>query len=323
MKLSSLLISLFILACQSGDPEATQQAEQQSSPTTYQEVANTVEAPKENATEPAPVPTASTPVKEQKQTAQKSTTTPDVKTAPEAPAPTAEVTQTVEETPPPPPAVQPEIQALSHTDWNILLQKHVSTSGKVNYAGFKADKRALEHYLALLADNPPQSDWSRKEKMAYWINTYNAFTIQLITENYPVSSIMKLDGGKTWDVKRIVLGGKSYSLNQIENEILRPQFKDARIHFAVNCAAKSCPPLWNQAFTAENLNSALDRRARQFINNSQYNKLSGSSISVSKIFEWYAGDFGDLIAYLNTYASTPVDSNARIQYMEYNWDLNN
>jgi hypothetical protein len=323
MKLSSLLISLFILACQSGDPEATQQTEQQSSPTTHQEVANTVEEPKENATEPAPVPTASTPVKEQKQTAQKSTATPVVKTAPEAPAPTAEVKQTVEETPPPPPAVQPEIQALSHTDWNILLQKHVSTSGKVNYAGFKADKRALEHYLALLADNPPQSDWSRKEKMAYWINAYNAFTIQLITENYPVSSIMKLDGGKTWDVKRIVLGGKSYSLNQIENEILRPQFKDARIHFAVNCAAKSCPPLWNQAFTAENLNSALDRRARQFINNSQYNKLSGSSISVSKIFEWYAGDFGDLIAYLNAYVSTPIDSNARIQYMEYNWDLNN
>ena len=88
-----------------------------------------------------------------------------------------------------------------------------------------------------------------QKKMAYWINVYNAFTIKMIVDNYPVSSITKLHGGKPWDVKWIELGEKKYSLNEIEHNILRPQFKDARIHFAVNCAAQSCPPILNKAWT--------------------------------------------------------------------------
>ena len=209
-----------------------------------------------------------------------------------------------------------------HQAWDQLLRKHVSATGRVNYAGFKADRKAFDAYLLALAKQTPAGSWSRAEKMAYWINAYNAFTIDLIIDNYPVSSIIKLDGGKTWDVKRIVLGGKRYSLNQIENEILRPKFKDARIHFAVNCAAASCPPLHNRAYTAQNLYATLDKRARQFINNPKYNTISAEKASVSKIFEWYAADFGNLREYLNKYSKVKINPKATIRYQSYNWDLN-
>lgn len=209
-----------------------------------------------------------------------------------------------------------------HDAWNRLLGKHVSAAGKVNYKGFKADQQALDAYLQQLAANPPAGTWPRADQMAYWINAYNAFTIDLIVDNYPVSSILKLDGGKTWDVKRIVLGGKKYSLNQIENEILRPEFKDARIHFALNCAARSCPPLYNKAFTAKNLERALEQRTRQFVNDARFNAISAGKASVSKIFEWYAADFGDLKTFLNKYANVKLNTGAQIGFQEYIWELN-
>ncbi len=213
--------------------------------------------------------------------------------------------------------------AFSHAAWNTLAQKHISASGKVNYKGFKADIVAFDAYLKSLADNPIQSSWSRGQKMAYWINAYNAFTIKLIVDNYPVKSITDLEGGKPWDKKWITLGGKTYSLNNIEHDILRPQYKDARIHFAVNCAAKSCPPVWNKAWTAANLNSQLERSAKAFINNANYNEVGGSNAAISKIFEWYAVDFGDSITdYLNKYAATKVDAGTSVTYKDYNWALN-
>ncbi|MBK9335100.1 MAG: DUF547 domain-containing protein [Lewinellaceae bacterium] len=209
-----------------------------------------------------------------------------------------------------------------HDAWDNLLKKHVSAAGKVYYKGFKADKAELDACLQAFSDNPPADSWSRAEKMAYWINVYNAFTIELIVHNYPVVSITNLDGGKPWDVKRITLGGKKYSLNQIENEILRPQFQDARIHFAVNCAARSCPPLLNRAYTPENLTRTLEQRTRQFINDPKYNTLSAEKAEVSKIFEWYATDFGDLRAYLNRYSTVPLRADAAIGFGEYDWGLN-
>jgi hypothetical protein len=133
---------------------------------------------------------------------------------------------------------------------------------------------------------------------------------------------MNFDGGKTWDVRRIKIGDKKYSLNNIENDIIRPQFKDPRIHFAVNCAAKSCPPLWNRAFTAENLETALEARTKAFINDPKYNTLSGARAQVSKIFDWYGADFGDLKKFLNQYANTKLKASAVVAFSEYNWDLN-
>ena len=221
-----------------------------------------------------------------------------------------------------PTTIKTEFAAPSHEAWDQLLKTYVDSKGDVNYAGFKANVGKLNAYLKTLADNPVQTSWSRNEKMAYWINAYNAFTIKLIVDNYPVSSITKLKGGKPWDAKWIKLGAKTYSLNNIENDILRPTYKDARIHFAVNCAAASCPPLLNRAWTASNLNANFEKQAKAFINNTAYNKVSSSKVQVSKIFEWYKGDFGNLISYLNKYSNTKINTNAKVEFLEYDWALN-
>ncbi len=212
--------------------------------------------------------------------------------------------------------------AISHQLLDSLLQKHVSDAGKVNYTGLKADKAALDAYCQLLSDHPAEDNWTNESKMAYWINAYNAFTLKLIVDHYPTKSILNFDGGKTWDVRRIKIGDKKYSLNNIENDILRPQFKDPRIHFAINCAAKSCPPLWNHAYTAENLDASLEARAQSFVNNPKFNSITSSRAQVSKIFDWYAADFSDLKKFLNRFSETKLKSTASVSFNEYNWDLN-
>jgi hypothetical protein len=211
---------------------------------------------------------------------------------------------------------------VSHQIWDALLRQYVSAGGTVDYRSLKEDRAKLEQYLDHLAANPVQSNWSRNEKMAYWINAYNAFTVKLIIDNYPLSSIRDLHGGNPWDVKWVELGNKTYTLNQIEHDILRPQFKDPRIHFAVNCAAASCPPLLNRAFTSGQLDQQLDRQATSFINNSNYNKLRRDQVRISKIFEWYRQDFGNLTGYLNKYADIDIRPDAKIEFLEYNWNLN-
>ena len=209
-----------------------------------------------------------------------------------------------------------------HSSWTQLLEKYVDPQGQVNYQGLKIDQANLDAYLQLLASNPVQEEWSRAEKLAYWINTYNAYTIKLILNHYPVKSIMDIEGGKAWDKVWIKLGNKSYSLNQIENEIIRPQFKEPRIHFAVNCAAKSCPPLLNEAWMPATLESQLEQRTKAFINNSAYNTVKPASVQVSKLFEWYQQDFGNTITYLNKFSTTTIKSNASVTYREYDWALN-
>ena len=208
-----------------------------------------------------------------------------------------------------------------HESFDKLLKKYVSTDGRVNYKGFNSNIVELDSYLTSLKSQDPSS-MSKDEELAYWINVYNAFTIKLILDNYPLKSIIDLDNGKVWDRKWIPIAGTSYSLNQVENEIIRPRFKEPRIHFAVNCAARSCPPLLNAAWTADNLESNLERQTRKFINNVSFNTISSSHIQVSKIFEWYAVDFGDLINYLNQYSKTKISSSARIEFLEYDWSLN-
>ena len=213
----------------------------------------------------------------------------------------------------------------SHASFDALLKKYVSASGKVNYDGFKTEKSKLDSYLSLLAKNAPSSGWNREEKLAYWINLYNAATIQLILKNYPLKSIMDINGGKAWDLKFVKSGSQMLSLNQIENEIIRPTFKEPRIHFAVNCAAKSCPKLLNGAFLAHKLDSQLEVATKKFINNKAKNTISSSSIQISKIFEWYAVDFGGkegLVNYFNKYSDIKINSSAKVTFMEYDWALN-
>ena len=210
-----------------------------------------------------------------------------------------------------------------HASFNTILKKYVSSNGKVNYNGLKANRQALDQYTETLKANPPQASWSRNQKLAYWINAYNAFTLVKIIDNYPLKSITDLDNGKTWDVKWIKIGSNTYSLNNIENDIIRPRFNEPRIHFAVNCAAKSCPPLHNEAYTPGNLNRLLDINTKKFVNNSGFNSIENNSVVVSKIFDWYKEDFGNLIEFLNKYSNIKITDDATIKYKEYNWALNN
>ncbi len=215
-----------------------------------------------------------------------------------------------------------DVTVPDHNLFDILLKEYVSNDGNVNYSGLKKVEGKLEEYLNNLSSHPVEDSWTKNEKLAYWINAYNAFTIKLILKNYPVKSIMDINNGKAWDLKWIKLGSKTYSLNQIENDIIRPQFKEPRIHFAVNCAAESCPPISNRAYTASNLESMLEKNAKNFITNSKYNSISEKNIEVSRIFDWYGADFGNLIDYLNKYAETSIKSSAKVKFKEYDWSLN-
>lgn len=214
------------------------------------------------------------------------------------------------------------IPSFSHKSFDKLLSKHVTNTGKVDYRGLLADKKALDSYLKLLSANPPNKNWSQKKQLAYWINAYNAFTLKMIIDNYPVGSIMDLHNGKPWDVKWIKIGKETYSLNNIENDIIRPKYKEPRIHFAVNCAAKSCPPLSNEAYTNRNLEKLLERNTKAFINNKKYNTLEEDMVNLSKIFEWYGVDFDGVLNYVQKYSTTQVADDAKIGFKEYDWSLN-
>ena len=215
-----------------------------------------------------------------------------------------------------------KVTSIAHTIFDGLLKKHVSSTGKVNYKGLKSAESTLDEYLGTLEKTIVKDLNGRNEKMAFWINAYNAYTIKLILKNYPLKSITDLHGGKPWDVKWIKLDDRTLSLNNIENDILRPKYKDPRIHFAVNCAAKSCPALLNKAWTPSNLESSFANQTKNFVNNTNFNKISKKKVELSKIFEWYGEDFGNLVNFLNKYTSTEINSNAKIEFVEYDWSLN-
>lgn len=231
--------------------------------------------------------------------------------------PEKEITTEEIEKPEPP----QEVAKPNHQLFSNLLGKYVSR-GDVNYSGFATDIKALEEYLNELESAKIDDTWSREDRLVYWINAYNAYTIKLILDNYPLKSITDLEGGKPWDKKWIPLQGKTLSLNNIENDIIRPRFKEPRIHFAVNCAAKSCPPIANVAYTPATLEALLQVKTEAFINDKNHNQITASSASVSKIFEWYAEDFGDLRTFLNKYSATTFDGKVAIQFNEYDWSLN-
>lgn len=210
---------------------------------------------------------------------------------------------------------------ISHSDWDGLMQTYVS-DGKVNYSGIRDDER-FEAYLDLLVSNHPAEGWSAEETMAYWINAYNAFTIQLILENYPIGSITEIDEGKPWNREFIHIGDQTYSLDHIENQILRKDFDDPRIHFGIVCASFSCPPLRSEAFLPAKLDAQLTEQAKTFLNDTRRNNTAEGS--VSQIFTWFEGDFtkdGSVTDYINKYAATPVPEGTELSYMEYDWSLN-
>jgi hypothetical protein len=207
-----------------------------------------------------------------------------------------------------------------HKIFNSLLQKYVSTSGTVDYKGLKRDEKQLDQYLKIL-QNGLSGKSSEKEQLAFWINAYNAFTLKLVLDNYPVSSILDLHKGKPWEHRWIHIRGKTLSLDDIEHGIIRKEFKEPRIHFAVNCASRSCPPLQRKAFTSENLNDMLEKSTKAFINGNQ-NSISTDNLELSSIFKWYSSDFGDMIAFINRYSKVKVKDTTKITYKSYDWSLN-
>ena len=220
----------------------------------------------------------------------------------------------------------------SHSSWTSILKEYVDSEGMVDYAGIKEDPAEFHKYLDSLSENPPQKSWSRAEKLAYWINVYNAFTVKLIVDNHPVESIRDLHptlyvpGVNTvWHKEFFEIGGEETSLDHVEHGILREEFDEPRIHFAINCASFSCPELRREAFVAERLESQLQEQAVLFINDPKRNRIGENRVTISKIFKWFTGDFtenGSIIDYLNKYSKTEIDPNADVDYMDYNWELN-
>ena len=222
---------------------------------------------------------------------------------------------------------------ISHDGFDKLLNKNVTAEGLVDYKGFIRDSALFNQYLDLLSKNHPnEKKWSREEQLAYWINAYNAFTIKLIMNYYPVKSIKDIKKGvplvsDTWTIDFITIEGKKYNLNNIEHGIVRPQFNDPRVHFALNCASMGCPPLLNAAYTAKKVNEQLDSQAKRFINDGTHNKIiSAQKANVSKLFTWFSGDFKkaapSVIAFINKYANTQLSPSAELDYMDYDWKLN-
>lgn len=221
---------------------------------------------------------------------------------------------------------------VSHAIWDTLLHRHVKESGFVDYKGMQRDSNMLNSYLSILSNaNPDAKTWSREEKMAFWINAYNAFTVKLIVAHYPVESIKDIKRGipfvnTVWDIKFIRIGGKKMDLNNIEHGILRPDFKDARVHAAINCASYSCPQLRNEAFVAERLDAQLEDAMRKFINDPLRNKVTAQKAEVSEIFKWFKGDFirdaGSVRKYLNRFANEKLEKSGRLDHLNYRWDLN-
>ena len=212
-----------------------------------------------------------------------------------------------------------------------LLEKHVDEVGMVNYKGIIADSAQLNDYLDILSAGAPSADTSDEERLAYWINAYNAYTVKLIADNYPLKSIKDLNPTisvptvrSIWTKKWFSIGGEKMSLDDIEHKILRKDFEEPRIHFAINCASFSCPKLRAEAFVADKLEEQLTDQATDFINDPSRNDIrDGANPQLSKIFSWFKGDFtkqGSLIEFINTYAASPVSDN--IDYLDYNWDLN-
>jgi hypothetical protein len=213
-------------------------------------------------------------------------------------------------------------QKIDHSKWTEILQLYVAENGDVNYKKMQKNRDTFKVYLNDLASNPPNDSWSNSEIKAYWINAYNAFTGQLVLDNYPIKSIK--DISEPWGQMFFKIGGKSMSLNTIEHEILRPM-GDPRIHFAIVCASESCPKLLNYAYESETLNDQLDQAAKEFINDASKNSLTASEITISKIFKWFKSDFpkgDDFISYLNNYSIVKLFPETKINYQNYNWFLN-
>jgi hypothetical protein len=221
-----------------------------------------------------------------------------------------------------------------HAEYSALLKLYVTDDG-VRYEAWSktpADVRALSKYVDLL-EGTSVRDMERDIALAYWINLYNAATLELVLSHYPVDSIKDTAGlmKSPWNKKLVKVEGADLTLNAIENDIIRPRFKDARIHFALNCASVGCPPLAKEAYQGDRLDQQLDEACRRALNDTRWVRLRGEVIEATKIFEWYQDDFigeaGSVVAFI---ARCRIDGDElmkrakglKIRFTDYDWSLN-
>ncbi|TNJ43873.1 DUF547 domain-containing protein [Tamlana fucoidanivorans] len=210
----------------------------------------------------------------------------------------------------------------THHIWNDLLKAYVSEDGQVDYSGFKKNHTKLLEYFKVLEDYFTESQLNKNEKLAYWINAYNAFTIDLILRHYPIKSIKDIKN--PWDQRLWKLKNTWYSLNDIEHTILR-KMQEPRIHFAIVCASVSCPNLQNEAFQSSILDKQLTIATTSFLSDTSKNKIEKNHLELSKIFQWFSKDFkqnGGLIDFLNQYVPFEISEKATKRFKTYNWNLN-
>lgn len=218
--------------------------------------------------------------------------------------------------------------------------------GQVDYAALSAGRSVLDR-TAEAVGRVAQADemlWPRGERMAFWINAYNLFTLRSIVDHYPIrsslltlsprNSIRQIDG--VWTTRHWAAAGRSVTLDQIEHDILRPTFKDPRIHFAINCASKSCPPLRSEPYVGRDIEAQLDEATRRFLASTQGVRVSQGRLLVSSLFKWYADDFavgdrglkGDaaIRAFVERYgppaAVVAARASAPVRFLPYDWSLN-
>ena len=230
-----------------------------------------------------------------------------------------------------------------HLLFTQILNDYVH-NGLVNYKKLKDDNR-LDKYLKQLENTNPDNLLTDEDKLAFWINVYNAFTLKFIIEEYPVESINNLHWGglylgsllgtTVWDDEKIIINGKRLSLNNIEHDIARKKFNEERVHFAMVCASYSCPPLLDEAYEGFKLNEQLNEQARLFFNDETKNKfdLKERTAYLSKILDWYSSDFGNddksILLYVSQFLDSEIADDIRkntsqwkIDHLSYNWDLN-
>ena len=230
---------------------------------------------------------------------------------------------------------------IDHADWSLILQHYVITDHPSGINRFRyssvslKDRQVLKDYLQEM-QTVAVSTLSRNEQQAYWINLYNALTVDIILDHYPVKSIRDIDispgffSNGPWDAKLLTIEGQKVSLNDIEHRILRPIWQDNRVHYAVNCASLGCPNLQPQPFTSQNLDLLLEKAARDFVNHSRGVSFHRSRIKVSSIYIWFREDFGGseegIILHLKKYLSPEKSEELAAAQKNirhhYNWDLN-
>ncbi|MDP7364931.1 MAG: DUF547 domain-containing protein [Candidatus Latescibacteria bacterium] len=228
--------------------------------------------------------------------------------------------------------------AFSHDLLDTVLRKYVDAQGQVDYAGIARDRQDLDAYVDSIArvslDSHPHRFETRLHELAYWINAYNGLVLHSVVDAYPITSVADLGGlDGFFQIRPHILGGDSLSLDRVENEIIRTRYGDARIHFAGNCGAVSCPALDRRAYVGKDLIDHLERQTRRFAADDQHLEWRSPTLHVSKLLEWYRQDFTgpdrsdpQLIAFLRRYVPedlAPVlEQVQHIQFFDYDWALN-